>query len=171
MTDSIPSSLTEACAIALLSSLKPGEIVLVLGCKDATDVVSAAGRVAPEGWAIGLDVDEEAIERARAQTQRAGVANVDFVLAPFEDLPIPDASVDCVLGHAIPRRTPEPSKTVAEIGRVLKPGGRLVLIDVALKGDLREIEPVRELLDHAGFVEIAVDGLPGVPIHAIKPRQ
>ena len=121
-----------------IAPILPGETVLDIGCGAGTDLLLAARKVGPGGRAIGIDMTEAMRDRARSSAAVAGLTNVEVYLADATAIPLQDASVDVVISNGVLNLVPEKEKGFQEIRRVLRPGGRLQLADIALDRELGE---------------------------------
>ena len=156
------------------ASLKPGEVVVDLGSGGGLDVFLAAKKVGPTGKAIGIDMTPEMIDLARKNAEKAGLSNVEFHHAAIDRMPLPDASADCVISNCVLNLVPDKPAAMREIARILKPGGRLAVSDIALKKPLPPelssdlmayvgciagailVEDYRAALHEAGFAHVEV---------------
>jgi SAM-dependent methyltransferase len=118
------------------AGLRPGEIAIDLGCGGGIDTILAARAVAPQGRAIGLDTLPEMLEVAARHAAEAQVRNVEWVHGEIEAIPLPDASVDAALSNGVVNLSPRKSRAFAEIFRILRPGGRMVVADIVMDEDL-----------------------------------
>jgi arsenite methyltransferase len=117
--------------------LQPGETVLDVGSGGGIDTILAARGVGSGGAAIGLDVVDQMLERARGHAQDAGVSGrTEFLKGEMEDIPLPDGSVDVVISNGVLNLSARKSRALAEIFRVLRPGGRISLADLTVEGEL-----------------------------------
>lgn len=135
--------------------LKPGEVVIDLGCGGGLDVLLAGPKVGQTGKAIGIDMTPEMIERARANAVRAGVTNVEFHLATIDRLPLPDCSADCIISNCVINLAPDKPAVFREMYRLLKPGGRVAVSDIALKKPL-PAEIGQDILAYVGCIAGAI---------------
>jgi arsenite methyltransferase len=138
-----------------LAGLREGEVVVDLGCGGGLDVLLAAKRVGPTGKAIGIDMTPDMIERAKAGAAQTGATNVEFHMAQIDQLPLPDASLDCIISNCVINLVPDKSQAFREILRVLKPGGRMVVSDIALKQPL-PAEVLQDVQAYVGCISGAI---------------
>lgn len=135
--------------------LRPGEVVVDLGSGGGIDVFLAARKVGPTGKAIGIDMTPEMIDRARQNAARAGVPNAEFHLGAIDKLPLPDASADCIISNCVINLAADKPAVFREMFRVLKPGGRVAVSDIALKKPL-PAEVSGDVLAYIGCIAGAV---------------
>lgn len=162
-----------------IADLKPGHVVLDLGSGGGFDVFIAAQKVGPQGKVIGVDMTSEMLSKARAGitvfTAKTGLSNVEFRLGEIEHLPVSDSSVDVVISNCVINLSPDKQQVWNEIARVLKPGGKVCISDLALKQPLPDkllasaaalvscvagavlIDQTMEMINKAGLCEIALD--------------
>ncbi|HUU06679.1 MAG TPA: arsenite methyltransferase [Patescibacteria group bacterium] len=165
-----------------LASLRPGETVLDLGSGGGIDCFLAARRVGPEGRVIGVDMTKEMIRLARENAEKSGLKNVEFRLGEIEKLPLEDNSVDAAISNCVINLSTDKERVFREVYRVLKPGGRLMVSDIVLDGELSQ--RVREstaaytgciggalqrqeylaAMAKAGFSEVEIVAESGVPV-------
>jgi len=137
------------------ANIRPGETVVDLGSGGGLDVFLAAQKVGPTGKAIGIDMTPQMIELARKNAARAGVTNVEFHQASIDALPLPDASVDIILSNCVINLAPDKGKVFREMFRVLKPGGRVAVSDIALKKAL-PAELAEDVMSYVGCIAGAI---------------
>jgi arsenite methyltransferase len=179
-----------------VADLRAGETVLDLGSGGGIDVILSARRVGPTGTAYGLDMTDEMLALAQQNARDAGVRNAHFLKGLIEQIPLPAASVDVVISNCVINLSADKAAVLAEIGRVLRPGGRLGISDVVAEDELspeqrtergshvgciagalsrREYESG---LAAAGFEHVSVefthevaDGMHGAIVRAVKTRD
>ena len=198
--ENIPMSVTESFAgcgnPVALSDIREGETVLDLGSGAGLDVFVAARKVGDKGRVIGVDMTPEMIEKARMNTDRLGIGNVEFRLGDLEHLPIEDESIDMIISNCVINLTPNKFKAFKEAHRVLRPGGRMFISDIVIEGKLPkkvqesveaytacisgalEEEKYLQTIKDAGFVDVKIIGrtkfldyLASEQIKASKPKK
>lgn len=158
-----------------LARLNPGEIVLDLGSGGGIDVLLSAKRVGPTGKAYGLDMTDAMLELARQNQSKAGVVNAEFLKGEIEKIPLPDNAVDVVISNCVINLSGDKPSVIREVFRVLKPGGRLAISDIVVRGEVpgvirRNVElwagcvagalhetEYRGLLAETGFEKIGIE--------------
>ena len=132
-----------------VAALRPGEVLLDLGSGAGFDAFIAAPQVGPTGRIIGVDMTAEMLAKARknvaAFRERTGLDNVEFRLGEIEHLPVADGSVDVIISNCVINLSPDKAQVWREMARVLKPGGRVAVSDLALLQPLPE--PVAEMVE------------------------
>jgi SAM-dependent methyltransferase len=113
-----------------LAGLRPGDVVLDLGSGAGIDLLLAARLVGPRGRVIGVDMTDEMVARAQANADAAGFATIGVRKGIIEDLPVEDSSVDWVISNCVINLSPEKDRVFAEIARVLRPGGQMLVSDI-----------------------------------------
>jgi arsenite methyltransferase len=176
-----------------VAELREGEIVLDLGSGGGIDVILSARRVGSTGYAYGLDMTDEMLDLARRNASEAGIGNVTFLKGLIEEIPLPDATVDVVISNCVINLSTDKPAVLREIGRVLRPGGRIGISDVVAEDRLEpgeraergsyvgciagalSVSEYTEGLRAAGFGDVSVDlthavadGMHGAIVKAVK---
>ncbi|MEX0658209.1 MAG: arsenite methyltransferase [Egibacteraceae bacterium] len=176
-----------------VAELRAGEIVLDLGSGGGIDVLLSARRVGPTGKAYGVDMTDEMLDLARRNAAEAGATNVEFRKGEIEALPLPDAAVDVVISNCVVNLSVDKPAVMAEMHRVLRPGGRIGISDVVAEDRLDptaraergsyvgciagalSVGEYRAGLTAVGFTDVDItfthevaDGLHGAIVRAVK---
>src|SRR5262245_1466845 len=132
----LPSDVTSSFAGVgnphAVSPIPPGAVVVDIGCGAGMDLLIAARRTGPTGQVIGVDMTEPMRRRAAAGAAACGLTNVEIRAGDATRLPVADASVDVVISNGVLNLVPEKGRAVAEIARILKPGGRVQIADIVI---------------------------------------
>jgi SAM-dependent methyltransferase len=146
--DRLPGSITESFAGVgnplSLGEVRPGATALDLGSGAGLDSILAARRVGPRGQVIGIDMTPEMVEKARRNAQAVGLSNVEFLNAPAEAIPLGDDTADVALCNGLFNLCPDKPRALAEVYRVLKPGGRFLIADILLEDRVTPEEVARK---------------------------
>jgi len=125
-----------------IAGLKEGQVVLDLGSGGGLDVFIAAKKVGAKGLSIGVDMTPEMLSKARAAiskfTEKTGLSNVEFRLGEIEHLPVADSSIDVIISNCVINLSPDKQQVWREITRVLKPGAKACVSDLALLQEIPE---------------------------------
>ena len=139
-TDGLPEEAVLAslgCGNPLaVAALHDSERVLDLGSGGGIDVLLSAGRVGPSGIAYGVDMTDDMLRLARANAAKAGATNVEFLKGEIEAVPLPDAAVDVVISNCVINLSTDKPAVLAEMFRVLVPGGRIGISDVVAEDNM-----------------------------------
>lgn len=137
------------------ADIREGDTVLDLGSGAGNDCFVARAATGPEGKVIGVDFTPEMIRKARQNAEKLGFNNVEFRQGDIDDMPVNDNSVDVVVSNCVLNLVPNKPKVLAEIARVLRPGGHFSISDVVLQGELPDA--LRESAElYAGCVSGAI---------------
>ncbi len=160
---SVDQQIVEAADLGLgcgtptaFADMKEGMRVLDLGSGAGIDVFLAAKAVGPTGKAIGLDMTDEMLKRARTNKAKLDITNAEFAKGEIEDMPIESNSIDRIISNCVINLVPDKRKAFAEIYRVLKPGGKFTISDIVSIGQI-PADVRKDLELWAGCVAGALD--------------
>ncbi len=142
LLDKLPASVADSyCGVGnpfSLGKINPGEQILDMGCGAGVDSILAGLMTGETGSVIGVDLVPEMLERAEANLRMTHLKNISFKKASGENLPFPKDSLDVVISNGAINLIPDKESTLAEILRVLKPGGRLMMADQVTAGAIQK---------------------------------
>jgi arsenite methyltransferase len=134
--DALPAVVTESFAGVGnplgLHPVRPGEMVVDIGCGAGVDSILAARKVGPSGRVVGVDMTAEMVKKATANAVAAGVTNAEFHQGEADRLPVGDGAVDVVISNGVFNLCIDKPKVLAEVYRALRPGGRVQMADILL---------------------------------------
>lgn len=138
--DALPAEVTESFSGVgnplAMGELAVGQTVLDLGCGAGLDSILAARQVGATGRVIAIDMTEDMLDKAERNATAVGISNIEFHVADAENLPVADATIDVVITNGVFNLCPDKLKVLAELHRVLCPGGRLHMADILLHADV-----------------------------------
>jgi len=141
-----------------LAGLQEGDVVLDLGSGVGIDLMLAAKLVGPSGRAIGIDMTDEMIAKARKNITAGGFTNIEVRKGIIEELPVEDASIDWVISNCVINLSPEKARVFAEIARVLRPGGQMLVSDLVAEDLPAEVRALPALRDACVAGAISEEG-------------
>ncbi|HEY3110422.1 MAG TPA: methyltransferase domain-containing protein [Chloroflexota bacterium] len=140
--DRLPAAVTESFAGIgnpfALGRLTPGERVVEVGSGAGMDALIAGRQVGPSGRVVGVDMTEAMLAKARANAALVGAANVELRAGFAERMPVEDGWADVVISNGVINLCPDKEAAYREVFRVLKPGGRIQIVDTAVKTPVPE---------------------------------